>query len=122
VDVEGGRRFWAESERTGGRGERGVIHRLPTGYPQTPDLSTGYPQARAKVIHRLSTGQNRCVKATQKKVLVDNRVNSSDFTVEQSSCESYTVVESHSVITLEQSPLLAVEQSLFTVEKSDTTI
>jgi hypothetical protein len=56
-------------------------------------LSTGYPQARAKVIHRLSTGQNRCVKATNQNNLVDNRVNSSDFTVEQSSCESYSIVE-----------------------------
>ena len=89
MDVEGGRRFWAESERTDGRGEQGVIHRLST----DPDLSTGYPQARAKVIHRLSTGTNRCAKATQKKDLVDTRVNSSEISVEQSSCVSYSIVE-----------------------------
>ena len=61
---------------------------LSTGYPQTltypqvihkhgPKLSTGYTPD----IHRLSTGQNRCAKATLKKDLVDTRVNSSDFTV-----------------------------------------
>ena len=61
---------------------------LSTGYPQTqtypqvihslsPKLSTGYTPD----IHKLSTGQNRCAKATLKRNLVDTRVNSSDFTV-----------------------------------------
>jgi hypothetical protein len=66
-------------------------------------LSTGYPQTQSypQVIHQISTGQNRCVKATLKKDLVDNRVKGSEITV-----------ESHSVITV----YTAVEQSLFTVE------
>jgi hypothetical protein len=59
----------------------GASRELSTGYPQPPELSTGYPQPKPKVIHSLSTGQNRCVKATLQNNLVDNRVNSSDFTV-----------------------------------------
>ena len=74
--------------------------RLSTGYP--PDihrprlihsLSTSTGQSYPQVIHQISTGQNCCVKATLKKDLVDNRVNSSEITLEQSSCESYSVVE-----------------------------
>jgi hypothetical protein len=78
----------------------GASRKLSTGYPQTqtypqvihkhgPKLSTGYTPD----IHSLSTGEIRCVKATQKKDLVDNRVNSSEISVEQSSCVSYSIVE-----------------------------
>jgi hypothetical protein len=66
----------------------GASRELSTGYPQTqtypqlihkhePKLSTGYTPD----IHSLSTGQNRCVKATNQNNLVDTRVISSDFTV-----------------------------------------
>ena len=73
--------------------------RLSTGYP--PDihnvkvihsLSTSTGQSYPQLIHSLSTGQIRCIKATKKKDLVDTRVNSG--------LGLYSIVESHSVITV----------------------
>ena len=64
------------------------------GQARDPRLSTGYPPDihNVKVIHSLSTGQIRCIKATKKKDLVDTRVNSG--------LGLYSIVESHSVITV----------------------